>query len=140
MGKKKEEEVGRHRAASWVSDLAPPNSPLHTPTRGPRQTHPPPGCSAPGGLSLTCGKICSWSRSHTGLQRKAARTELLTTWKSSHHALRGSLMRVQSFEVYRETTPPLKEKLGVSVAPPTQAARATCLVHSALFATLGSKA
>ena len=57
--------------------------------RDPAKTHPPPGYSALADLSLTCGKICSWSQSHTGLQQKTGKTELLTAWKSSLQGLRG---------------------------------------------------
>lgn len=42
-------------------------------------TYPPPGCSAPADLALTCGKTCSWSQSRTGLQ-----------WEDSYSAEEGS--------------------------------------------------
>lgn len=34
------------------------------------RTHPEPGHSASPGPALSCGKICSWSQNHTGLEEK----------------------------------------------------------------------
>lgn len=57
------ENVAWHRATSCYSTLS------HAlPEPRFTSTYPLPGRSAPADLVLTCGRICSWSQSHTGLQ------------------------------------------------------------------------
>lgn len=83
----KDEVVRRHYAASQPPILHTlPSSPPPPQPRVSPKTHLLLGYSTPAGLALTCGKICSWGQSHTGLQREDKSYSSL--WKGSHCGLR----------------------------------------------------